>query len=182
MVKLTKLICSALFLYAAFFPPSATAQIVNDSFVIPAGVTSTVIASPSAKLNKSISSLINILQAMVLRLEKLSQRIATRLNKIYSVNINSSDTEKIIKLTTQQKKLMIQVKQLKTDLSKLDLQFQSASTAGISKKEYPLFRSQAISLIGSIKEVHISESDLVTQMKNIASVSSTPEVNAVPSK
>ncbi len=176
MNKLFQLIFFILVLCLILLPSKAHAQELNVSSVPQATVTATV----SAKMNKSISSLINILNSMILRLEKLSQRIATRLNKIYAANVNSTDTDKITRLTTQQKNLATQVKQLKTDLTQLDLQVQSATGTGISKKDYFLFRSQTMILIGNIKDVYILESDLVSQMKKIATVTATPVAKTIP--
>lgn len=165
-----------LLLCLAILPSKVQAQSLSISSTDPATKT----ASPSVKLNKSIVSLVNKLKAMVIRLEKLSQRIATRINKIYSTNVNSADTDKITKLTAQQKNISTQVKQLNADLIQLDLQVQSASATGVSKKDYILFRSKTMTLIGKIKDVYLLESDLISQMKKIATVTATPKTNTVP--
>lgn len=174
--EIMKKIIIILLLCLALLPSEAHAQTLNVSSVDPATKT----ASPTARVNKSIISLVNRLKAMVLRLDKISQKIAARINKIYSTNVNSGETDKITKLTAQQKNITAQVKQLNADLIQLDFQVKSASVTGVSKKDYVLFRSQTMTLIGKIKEVYLLESDLISQMKKMATVTAIPKAKTVP--
>lgn len=142
--------------------------------------------SPSAILNtrsvKTLTSLMTRMKAGVLRLDKISQRINTRLAKLGISAGLSNNTDKITKLTTQQKTLAVNFEQLKTDLEQLDIISQTLSSSSSLPKDYPVFKNKALVFIKSLKDIYKQETDLLAEMKKITTTSATVSIKAEPTK
>lgn len=74
------------------------------------------------------------------------------------------------------------LEQLKTDLEQLDITSQTLSTSSGLQKEYPIFKNKVLVFTKNLKDIYKQESDLVAEMKKIASSSVIPSTKVVPTQ
>lgn len=143
-------------------------------------------ASPAAVLNsppaKHLISLMTRLKAVVLRADKISQRINTRITKLNSSTGLSNGSNKMIKLAAQQKDLSINLEQLKINLEELNIISQTISSNSDSRKEYPVFKNKVLVFTRNLKDIYKQESDLVVEMKKITNAPVIPSIKVVPTQ
>lgn len=180
-----KIISLGFFFVFLVITTTVWAQTVTPAAVVNLPVQA-VQASPSAVLNarsfKLLTSFMAKLKMGLTRAERISQRINTRLAKLGTSTSLSNSTDKITKLTTRQKTLAANVEQLKTDLDQLDIISQSLSSGSSLTKDYPGFKNKALVFTKNLKDFYKQESDLVVEMKKIASSSVTPSIKVVPTQ
>lgn len=130
-------------------------------------------ATPTATSNiaftKSLAVLLTRFEAAFTRLDKIAQRIDSRLSKL-----NSADL--------QQKTLTEKLTKSKTDLAALNAQSQALGTNTSTRQDYILFKNKVMVLTKNLKDVYKLELDLVANIKKQAVATATPTAVVIPTK
>lgn len=130
---------------------------------------SVILASPSTipspAFVKSLSAYISQLKVLLTRSDNISQRLMTRLIKMKTANKSTSGSNNLVNFEAQQKTFAVQLEQLKINLPQLDLASQTLSVSSSPKKDFPLFKTQALTFIKDLKNVYKLELELVTELK-----------------
>ena len=173
-----KIICFILLFSLFVASPQALAQTSKPSSARQV-TTSSV---PNVMFAKSVAGLMARLKAAVARADKISQRIVTRLAKLRLNNQATIGKEKLTAFDAQQKAFAINLEQAKIDLVQFDLASQSFNTSSSPKKDYLAFKNQVLTFIKNIRDVYKLELDLVTDIKQIASVAAVPSGKVAPTQ
>lgn len=135
----------------------------------PSASKATPTATSSSAFTKSLTVLLTRFEAAFTRLERIAQRIDSRLSKL-----NSADL--------QQKALTEKLMKAKTSLAALNAQSQALSTNTSTRQDYILFKNQVMVLTKNLKDVYKLELDLVANMKKPAVATATPTAVVIPTK
>lgn len=129
---------------------------------------------------KKLNLILDRLNAAVKRVERISQRITSRLIKIKSTALDKAILAPA-KLENQNLKLLEQIDKIKNEAAKLESFAATPGTSSNPKKDYQTFKIQAADLVKDLKDIQKTQKDLVTQLKQLVVASASPTIKAVPS-
>lgn len=166
-----KIILPIIFFFLLGLAPPIEAQTVKIT-VKPTTLPTNQVEISTPQLTISINALISRLKAAEVRLDKISQKIASRLGRMKESKLN------VTKLDSQYANISQQLLQLKQEEVKLEAS--SASFLGSTNlsRDYKSFRQQVLSINTSLKTILTSEKNIVSQMKRYPAFTITPAISA----
>jgi len=145
-----KIIVPVIFIIVLFFPLSLSAQSNTNLY------------------KDTVEQLLGRLNAGVVRVENIAQRISSRHKKMQNFGIATGNLDS-------------QYASLQQQLNKLNLQHGKTQEAAIiflqsqnPKSDYPAFRNQVTAVVGLIKEALAIESSIITDMKQYSTTTALP--------
>lgn len=129
---------------------------------------------------KKLNLIVDRLNAAIKRIERISQRITSRLVKIKNA---SAGKETVIsrKVESQNQKLIDQIDLLKTNITKLEFTVLTLADSNTPKKDYQVFKKQASDMLRDLKGVQKGQKELISDLKQLVTTSVSPTLTTVPS-
>ena len=128
------------------------------------------------KLNTTINLVMRRLKAASFRMDNISQRMTSRLEKIKQMQIN------VAKLTSQSANISQQITKLKGKLNQAQEQVTVLSTDSDSSSAYRLFQQEIADINQTLKTILNDEKNILIQMKRLRIPAATVSATAVPNR
>lgn len=178
-----KIIYGLIFLCFLAVPLPILAQVENPESTSSSG-RGVKSSSPSAtstptvniEIFASVKTAVARLNAAVDRIEKIKEKITSRMEKLKSSGVKTT------KLNQSYNYLIRDAKDLRTNTDKISSASSIFLKSSSMKKDYPLFKKQLTSVLTELNEVLSAEKSLVSDMKLLASPTATPTIKISPTK
>lgn len=166
-------------LFLLIFPSFVSAQSTSSAIISGSLKQKTAGGLLNEKFNQSARGFLNAARTMLQRLEKINQRISTRITKL-SQTSSASDSAQMKKIESQQKIVVSSLEQLNSDLAQLEAQLQSFALSSSTKSDMVLFKKELKSYNTKLKQLHKLELNLIFEMKKLKAATEAPKLKAIP--
>lgn len=166
-------------LFLLIFPSFVSAQSTPSAVVSGSLKQATAGGLLNEKFNQSARGFLNVAKTILQRLEKINQRISTRITKLGQTS-TASDSAQMKKIESQQKIIVSSLEQLKSDLVQLEAQLQSFAASSLTKSDMVLFKKELKNYNTKLKQLHKLELNLIFEMKKMKTATEAPKLKAIP--